>query len=239
MKGFLVASLIAHGSLLVVGLGYQYFTSGPSIDLDQQPIRATLVRRGEKRDEQLLPRKEEVPPPPQKSEGEKEVPTPVVPDQAIAVPIPGVKPADNKAQKQAGEKDGVDRRKSLFSAFSKSSKKTKVDELTGDPNGSDYGDSSVGEGDPYFALLIAQIRRHYDVSDTIPEQERMYLKAVARLFINRRGEVLRVDITKPSGNPLFDQAVRAAAKKASPVSPPPEKLRDQLQGSGISIEFKP
>src|SRR5687768_8494882 len=215
LKSFLVASVGAHVFLLLLGLGYQYFTSGPSMDLDQKPIKASLVRLGKPRDENLLPRKEELPPPPQKSEGASEpVAAPAQADKAVAVPVPGLKPAEPKTQKRSGEDKGVDRRKSLFSAFSKTSKATKVDELEGALDGDPMGDSATGEGERYFGLLTAQIKRHYDVSETIPDQERLRLKAVARIFISRSGEVLKIDITKPSGNSLFDNAVKAAAKKA-------------------------
>jgi TonB family protein len=240
LKGYIVPSILGHVGLLVLAVGYQYFATGPSIDLDQKPIRATLVRRGTPRDEKMLPRKEELPPPPEKSEGQAEpIPTPPPANTAVAVPVPGLKPADTKSQKQEGETQGTDRRKSLFSAFSKTGKKTKVEDLAGQLDGDPMGDSATAEGERYFGLLIMQIRRHYDVSETIPDQERLHLRAVAKLFISRTGEVMRVDITKPSGNGLFDAAVKAAAKKASPVSPPPEHLRDQLQRSGIPIEFKP
>jgi TonB family protein len=240
LRAFIVASVAAHAALLLLGLGYQYFVAGPSLDLDQKPIKASLVRLGKPRDENLLPRKEELPPPPQKSEGASEpVAKPAPADTAVAVPVPGMKPADAKTQKKSGEEKGVDRRKSLFSAFSKTSKATKVEELEGALDGDALGDSATGEGERYFALLTAQIKRHYDVSETIPDQERIRLKAVARLFISKTGEVLRVEITRPSGNALFDNAVRSAAKKASPVSPPPDHLRDQLQKSGLSFEFTP
>ncbi len=44
---------------------------------------------------------------------------------------------------------------------------------------------------------------------------------------------------RPAATTLFDSAVLAAVKKASPFSPPPDHLRDALQKSGIVLEFSP
>jgi TonB family protein len=57
--------------------------------------------------------------------------------------------------------------------------------------------------------------------------------------LNRTGDVVDARLAKASGNPLFDSAVLAAVKKASPFSPPPDHLRDALHKSGIVLEFSP
>ena len=57
--------------------------------------------------------------------------------------------------------------------------------------------------------------------------------------LSRSGEVLEARLAKASGNDLFDSAVLAAVKKASPFSPPPDHLRDPLQKTGVTLEFSP
>jgi len=149
-----------------------------------------------------------------------------------------VKAIPSEASKKSGEKSAADRRKQLFSAFSKTAggRTRELDgQLDGDPN----GDSATAEGERYWALLTAGVRRNYDVSQTIPEQERLHLKAQVQVLIGRTGELLRVQVIRSSGNELFDNAVVSAVKKAAPFSPPPDHLRDALQRKGVALEFRP
>jgi TonB family protein len=245
VKGFLLASLAGHGGLLFALTFAHGLFAPPPLDLNQKPIRATLVRQGKPRDPDLLPRKEELPPPPQKVEAETP-PAPAPPEAkppekpAVPVPVPTAKPEPPKtAQKQPGEKDGQDRRKQLFGAFSRTGKAAKAEELEGQEDGSPLGDSATAEGDPYWALLQAQIHRFFDLSETIPDDERIRLRAVLRLRIGQAGQLLRADLDKASGNSLFDSAILSAAKKAAPFSPPPERFRRELQSRGVSLEFIP
>jgi TonB family protein len=238
MRGFLIASVIAHGLLLIGIVASSYLRLSPAIDLNQQPIKASLVRLGKPRDEKLLPRKEE-PPPPSEEPVKEAPPAPKPPEpKPAAVAIPDAK-ADASRKSGTAEKSAADRRKQLLSALSRTSKGTHPEELEGQPDGDPGGDSATAEGERYFGLLRAQIQRNYDVSQTIPEQERMHLKAQVAVLIGRSGEVLRVQLSRSSGNQLFDSSVLAAVKKASPFSPPPDHLRDPLQRRGIALEFRP
>ncbi|CAM4525449.1 hypothetical protein COEX109129_40905 [Corallococcus exiguus] len=97
----------------------------------------------------------------------------------------------------------------------------------------------MAEGERYYGLLKSQVRRHYNVADTIPDAERLYLKAQVAMKLGRAGEVLDVSLAKASGNELFDAAVVAAVRKASPFSPPPDALRDALQKNGVVLVFSP
>jgi TonB family protein len=149
-------------------------------------------------------------------------------------PQPAPKPAP-----QPGQAQGEDRRKRLFGAFDKLAKSSKAEELEGAEDGDPSGDSATAEGERYFGLLSSQVRRHYDVADTIPESERLHLKAQVAVKLGRTGEVLEATLAKASGNPLFDSAVLSAVKKASPFSPPPNHLRNTLQKNGVVLEFRP
>lgn len=238
LRPYLFSSLVAHALLGAAVLGYSYLALPPPVDLNQKPIQATLVRLGKPRDERLLPRKEAPPPPPRKVEGKAApTPAPAPPKAAVPVPLPGTKPTP-AAQKQEGTTDG-DRRSRLFSAFSNTAKPTSLEELEGQEDGDPNGDAARAEGERYYGMLKAQVHRNYDVSQTIPEQERLHLKARVLLRIGPRGELLRVELARPSGNPLFDSAVVLAVKKAAPFSPPPDHLRDSLDREGIVMEFSP
>ena len=189
------------------------------------------MRLGKPRDEKLLPRKEEEPPPPPaKAEAE---PVKLPPqDTAVKIPTKDVKP-----EKTASKEGPKDNKKSLFDALNRASRGAAA-EIEGAADGDPEGDSAKQEGERYFGLLRAVVRRNYDVSDTIPESERRTLKAEVALWIGTAGEVLNVKLTKASGNEMFDSAVLGAVKKASPFAPPPDTLKDTLRKQGVAIVFR-
>ncbi|WP_224366838.1 cell envelope integrity protein TolA [Hyalangium versicolor] len=237
---FLGVSVAGHGLLLVVGMLYSFLTSGPKVDPNIPVIKASLVRLGKPRDQKLLPRKEEPPPPPKEVKAPPAPPSaePPKPPSPTAAPVLPAKPQPAPAP-QKGDTSAEDRRKRLFGAFDKTAKKVPEDELEGAEDGDPSGDSATAEGERYYALLSSQVRRNYNVADTIPDAERMYLKALVQMRLGRAGEVIETKLTSASGNDLFDAAVLAAVKKASPFSPPPDHLRDSLQKQGIVLEFRP
>jgi len=83
LVAFLFWSAVVHAVLLSLAVVYAKLHETPPLDLDQKPIRATLVRQGTPRDEKLLPRIEQPPPPPL----EQKAPEPVA-----APPAPPAKP---------------------------------------------------------------------------------------------------------------------------------------------------
>jgi TonB family protein len=227
---FVIGSTAAHVGVAAVLVALSSIFGQPPVDPDQKPIKATLVRLGKPRDEKLLPRKEEEPPPAPKPEAEPvKVPTPE--PAVVKIPTKDAKP--DKPSKDAS-KDG---KKSLFDALKRASKGASA-EVEGALDGDPDGDSATQEGERYFGLLRAVVRRNYEVSDTIPESERRALKAEVTLWIGATGEVLNVRLTKASGNELFDSAVLGAVKRASPFAPPPDGLKDSLKKQGVAIVFR-
>ncbi len=227
---FLVPSLLVHALLFGLVLGYGALTARPMLDLDQKPIRATLVRQGTPRDEKLLPRIEETPPPPK-----EQAPPPAPAAVVVAPPTPAAAPAKRASP---GQKTGDDRRK-LLGAFDQLSKSKRPPETSGAVDGEVSGDSSESEGERYYGQLSVQVKRFYDVSETIPDQERIHLVAQVALFIDPSGQLARFRLVKSSGNDLFDGAVLDAVKRSAPFAPPPGHLRNALQKYGIVLQFRP
>ncbi len=227
---FLVPSLLVHAVLLGMVLGYGALTARPMLDLDQKPIRATLVRQGAPRDEKLLPRIEEAPPPP------KEQAPPPAPAPAVVPALPT--PAAAAKTKTTGQKTGDDRQK-LLGAFDQLSKSKRPPETSGALDGDPSGDAAESEGERYYGQLSGQVKRFYNVSETIPDQERTRLVAQVALFIDPSGQLARSRLVKSSGNDLFDSAVLEAVKRAAPFAPPPGHLRNALQKYGIVLQFRP
>jgi TonB family protein len=235
LKGFLALSVAAHIVFPVLLTLIGWLISPPKVALDPQPIKASLVRLGKKRDEKLLPRKEEPPPPPP-AEKTAPVVAPTPPDKAVALPSKDAKP---DPKKDAAKEPAKDAKKSLFDAFNKTGRATPAEELEGDPDGDKDGDSAKQEGERYFGLLSAVVKRNYDVSDTIPEAERRTLRATVVIKLGATGELVDVELSKGSGNELFDGAVVGAVKKAAPFGPPPDHLRDSLKKNGVALVFSP
>ena len=231
---FLFWSAVVHAALFSLALVWAKLHEEPAIDLDQKPIRATLVRRGTPRDEKLLPRIEQPPPPPMEQKAPE--PAPVPEPARPTAPSPLVAPAPPKAR-QPGEKK-ADPRQKLMGAFDRMSK-SKAPDTTGAADGDPHGDSAVAEGEAYYARLRSQITRFYDVSDTIPDSERIRLTAQVAVVISPAGQLERARLAKSSGNDLFDSAVMGAVKRAAPFAPPPTHLRDALAKYGVVLQFRP
>jgi colicin import membrane protein len=230
---FLFWSGLVHLALFSLALVWAKLHEEPAIDLDQKPIKATLVRQGTPRDEKLLPRIEQPPPPPVEQKAPEPVAAPAPPKTVAPAPVPTPAPPKTK---QAGEKK-ADPRQTLMGAFDKMSK-SKPD-TTGAADGDPHGDSAVAEGEAYYARLRSQITRFYDVSDTIPDAERIRLTAQVAVVISPAGQLERARLAKSSGNDLFDSAVMGAVKRAAPFAPPPTHLRDALAKYGVVLQFRP
>lgn len=220
---FFALSIGLHAMAIAVALVASWLLSPTVLDLNQKPITASLVRLGKPRDEKLLPRKEEPPPEPKKEE-KVEVPLPIPSAKAVVIPGPDPK-------KPTAKQD-------LFKALNSAAKQAKPEELEGKADGDPNGDSAKEEGERYFGIISAAVRRYYDVSNTIPEAERRTLKAEVAMKVSASGEASDVRLKKGSGNELFDEAVLSAVKKAAPFSPPPEHLKKILQ-AGVTLAFSP
>ena len=226
LSRFLVFSVGLHVAVVVAGVILAGLQAEPRIALDQKPIKATLIRRGKPRDEKLLPRKETPPPPPKEVKAPPQ-PTPPAPTAtptppAAVVPVATAKPAPAPAP-QAGEKAGVDRKKALFSAFDRTAKQAEEpEELEGAEDGDPDGNSATQEGERYYGMLSAQIKRNYSLPDTLSaNRSASSLKALIRIRIGNAGQLLAASLVTGSENSQFDNAVLAAVKRTAPFSPPP------------------
>jgi colicin import membrane protein len=226
-----VASAAVHAALIVWAI---FRVPGPQIDLEQKPIVAKLVRLGEKRPEQYLPRKEVAPPPPAPAAPAPvatpgPAPTPAAP--AVAVPTPHPKPAPPKATSPVRGSGNT-----LASVLSKVQKQVN-DTRWGAPDGDPSGDAETAEeGDRYLALVKRELQSNYNVPATISERERLYLKSTIVLFIDPDGRISRWQIEAPSGNGAFDSALERALRSTR-LAPPPDGMKDFYRRTGLRIVF--
>jgi colicin import membrane protein len=237
-----MASIVLHAAF--IGLAVKA-SSLPELALDQTPIRARLVRLGEKKPEQLLPQKETPPPPPEPAPAAPappaaEPPPPQAPPAPAAPPAPTARPTP--AQKAPPARPAPTRSPAngagLASALAKVEQQARR-ERWGDPNGDPEGDSDeASEGERYAALLTRALKDHYQLPNTIPDAERMRLRAQLTIWIEGDGTIGRWRFDKPSGNPTFDAALERALR-ATKAPPPPDEERERYRTKGVAVLFEP
>lgn len=234
-----LASLMVHAGLIAWALARQ---QGPEIDLEQKPIVAKLVRLGEKRPEQWLPRKEQPPEPPaaEPMPAVATAPAPAPAPPAPSAPVPGAKPAPTPPAPRPPARPGPTTAGSSTSVSSMLSRvKQEVErERWGDPEGDPAGDASeAGEGDRYLALVKRALQENYRVPATISERDRMYLKGTVVLWIEPDGNIARWRIEKSSGNGAFDDALERTVRQTR-LPPPPDAQRQLYRSTGLAIVFE-
>jgi colicin import membrane protein len=209
---------------------------GPTLDLEQKPIVAKLVRLGEKRPEQWLPRKEAEPPPPTAAAA---VPVPSEtpsPPRPAATPAPKAPLAPPRPSAAAGSSRGSDTLQRTLRRLGK--EKAQERDVWGDPAGSPEGDASDGsEGDRYLGLVTQALQANYRLPATISEQDRLHLKATVVLTIQPDGRISALRFERASGNPSFDQALERAVRQTR-LPPPPAELRRAYATTGLGVNFR-
>jgi len=233
-------SLVLH----VVVVGASLVVRPPAIvNLDQKPIVAKLVRLGEKRPEQWLPRRD-VPPPEAAPAAPDAVPVPAPAPSApaqksVALPAPKLAPKPSPPR-PASATPGGKGSDALSRAMDRVRKDDKLasKERWGDPSGVPQGDATdASEGDRYLGLVTQALQSSYRLPATLSEQERIYLHATVVLTIEPDGRVSSFRFERRSGNAAFDQALEHAVRE-SRLPPPPPELRQRYRTIGLGVNFK-
>ena len=226
----IAVSLLAHGALVAWGLARR---PPAPLDLDQKPIVAKLVRLGEKRPEEWLPRKEAAPPPPAPA------PAPAAP----AAPAPAKPAAPSLAAKAPPRPAAPSPSPSvargtgnaLASVLSRVQKQVE-EQRWGSPEGDPEGDSDTGsEGDQYLAKVHRELTVNYNVPRTLSVGEVAQLRAVVVLVVDGTGRIVDHRFERRSGNAAYDAALERAIQ-ASRLPPPPPELQQRLRG-GLVVNF--
>jgi colicin import membrane protein/protein TonB len=226
-----VASLAAHAALFSAAAAVRQ----PGLyEPGQKAITARLVRLGQERPKELLPRKEAAPPPAEEAPAPVAAPpgpTPVpIPAQAAPAARPAAPRAAAKPASAAkGGRPGGSRLSSVLSQLTQ-----EIQE--GSPEGDPLGDAGQAEGDQYLAAVVQALRQNYRLPSTIPERERHALQGTLVLHVARDGRILSFEFAKRSGNPVFDEALERAVRQTR-LPPPPAALRDTYL-NGFEVDFR-
>jgi colicin import membrane protein len=119
-------------------------------------------------------------------------------------------------------------------------------EQKGIPEGSEKGTAQSGVGGSpdgaqisaarmsYYKTIQSAIRRHYVLPPSLKANE---LQATLILVVRRDGKIMDVRIDKQSGNPLFDDSVMRAVRRADPLPPFPEVYNPPQEE--LALRFRP
>jgi colicin import membrane protein/protein TonB len=202
----------------------------PEIDLDQKPIVARLVRLGQKRPEEYLPRKE-APPPPPAPPAPVSVPVAAAPPSKPAAPAANAPPAKPATPPSTGRSGTT-----LASVLSKVQREA-AKEGWGSPDGDPEGDSETGsEGDRYYALVVRELTANYGLPKTLSPSDIANLRATVVLLIDPRGRIVGHTFERRSGNASYDAALERAIQNAR-LPPPPPDLRERFRSVGLGVNF--
>ncbi len=233
-----IISAAIHAGLIVLAALER---PAPTIDLEQKPIVAKLVRLGEKRPEAWLPRKEPAAAP--AAPAPEAVPLPVAkpePKPAPAPPTAKPKPKEAPRPKPAAASPRSSAGSDVLSSVLSKVKRDKAaaEPAYGDPQGDPRGDASEGSpGDEYLALVERALRDSYILPATISERDRVHLRATVLIFIDGEGQVLRFAFENRSGNDAFDSALERAIRAAR-LPPPPQALRQKYRTEGLGVIYR-
>lgn len=90
------------------------------------------------------------------------------------------------------------------------------------------------EYDKYFDLARAKIKLHFVLPQWLKDTG---LRTHVHVKIDERGYVIDRTLVKSSNNEIYDKLVLKAVTDASPLPPPPEKLKDILKFDGIILAY--
>jgi colicin import membrane protein/protein TonB len=207
----------------------------PPLALEQKPIVARLVRLGEKRPKEYLPRKEAGPPEPAPQPAAPPAPVPSAP----AAPIAPARTAEARPPKAppATSRGPVSGSGASLSSVLSKVRRQVDDARWGDPSGDPAGDASEGSaGDTYLALVQRSLQTNYQLPSTLSQRELLYLKGTVVLYIEPDGTVRRSQFVQRSGNTAFDEALERTILRTR-LPPPPDALRELYRSTGLQVIF--
>lgn len=92
------------------------------------------------------------------------------------------------------------------------------------------------ENENYTEALLEHITRHWNLPQWMANAN---LSATVQLFIDAQGNVLKKDMTRSSGNPVFDERVMRAIESSMPLPRPPGGIANLVAVRGVQLEFTP
>jgi len=184
-------------------------------------ITTKLVKLGQERPKELLPRKSE-------------------PVSSGGKPIPAAADKPSAAKPLTG-KDPTSEKRSLSDALNRL-KKSSGDEPEGRADGVADGEvTSLAEalaGNRYATEIYKCVKANWTVEGISPEKTR---GRTATLFtrVQADGTLFDMKVDHGSGLAAFDRGAEKALRRCGKASAPPKEILDRVRDDGIEFEFKP
>lgn len=86
----------------------------------------------------------------------------------------------------------------------------------------------------YQDVLYQNMKNHWYVPEWIGRKKFL---AVARVYVDEKGNIIGRKIEKSSGNPTFDESVLKTITDSSPLPAPPNKFTEIAKNEGLLFEF--
>lgn len=232
-------ALLAHSLIPVVLLASRWLLIllGLAIPVDERErtlipdntIAAELVRLGKPIDPRKLPSRKVPPMAKRKPEGV------VVSKDAKERPKPEKKEKEKEKPPQAKESlldNLVDRTRDFAEDVEY--------EQEGDPEGVPEGTATESRaGDIYKGKLVLFFRRNWTVPSVVRDVDKK--EATAAIQVDAEGRITAVQLSKESGDPLFDQSVLDAVQSlidaGATIPEPPLEIANQYYGRTLGVNF--
>jgi TonB family protein len=254
-KRYFTISLLLHlGFFLFIAISGLVFPSKselqlPTVQIDMVALPNQVKEENPEPVDTSLPVKEDVaPPPPPEEKAPEPEPEPVPIPEKKAEPKPVKKEAEKRAksalerlreqvendrkEEERKKQAAVDKRKSDLKKFEEKYRAA----LRG--NQTNTGTSASGALQSTMNAYFAHVRERLNSNWALPAWlQSQGLNAVVRVYIDGRGNVLRMNFVKASGNEAFDNYVKGTLQKSSPFAPPPAEMADALRNTGVEVGF--
>ncbi len=241
----LITSLGFHIAILVVFTVKAVFFTGEAINYETA-IRVEVVDLPDKVTTTSPPPAK---PEPKISEPKAEVQPPPKPamTKAKAEPKVPVIPVSDSKQKQKAALNKLKAMEALENLKDEDQKESKNPSTAAPKKSAEvkYKGNILSPGTEITGLnklqheeYIALLDRHIKENWTLPEWlARKNYKAQIRVRIDDKGHIISKLVVKSSGNPAYDDIVKATIEKSEPFPPPPEKFSAVVSVNGILIGF--
>ncbi len=243
-KSGLVTSVGFHIALILIFTVKTVFFSGEAInyetairvDLVALPDKVTSTEPPPLKPETNLPEAKS-PPKPEPLPAKAEPKPPVTPMVPVMDSKQKQKAALNKLKAmEALENLKNEDQKESKSASAAPTKKTGEIKYKGNilSPGTEITGLNKLQHEEYIALLDRHIKENWTLPEWLAKKN---LKAQIRVRLDEKGRIISKQLVKSSGNPAYDDIVKATIEKSEPFPVPPEKFSAVVSVSGILIGF--
>ena len=267
LKHYWTVAAVLHALLFATFTIGSFFTSKPllmqpTIMVDMVALPSQVKNNDAPPPDLSLPVKPNTPPPPpeEKPPEPEQVakPTPPPPPEPKAPEKPAIddmafekkKTADNRkraaealkriredAKKERAADDqkkkaALDKRKADLKAFEQKYR----DAVRG--NQVNQGTSLTGQMQATLNAYVGHVRDRLSSNWALPSYlQNQNLKATIVIHIDARGNVVKMEFTRTSGNNGFDSYAEQTVRASSPFFPPPAEMAPGLRNAGIEVKF--